>query len=48
MKYTTALVNNQEVDLVTAKNYWNEVSADPMYESVRQQVDEYLISKLIV
>lgn len=47
LKYTTALVNNQEVDLVTAKNYWNEVSADPMYESVRQQVDEYLISKLM-
>lgn len=47
LKYTTALVNNQEVDLVTAKNYWNEVSTDPMYESVRQQVDEYLISKLM-
>ena len=47
IKYAKELVNGQEVDLITAKNYWNAVSANPIYETVRRQIDEYLMLKLI-
>ena len=47
IKYAKELVNGQEVDLITAKNYWNAISANPIYETVRRQIDEYLMLKLI-
>lgn len=46
-KYIAALLSNQEIDLKTAENYWNVVSIDPAHEATRQQVDKYLMSKLM-
>ena len=46
-KYVAALLNNQEIDLKTAEDYWNVVSIDPAHEATRQQVDKYLMSKLM-
>lgn len=46
-KYITELLNNKEIDLKTAENYWNVISVNPAYESTTQQVDKYLMSKLM-
>ena len=45
--YINALLHNQEMDLTIAEDYWNVVSIDPLFENVKQQVDKYLISKLM-
>lgn len=46
-KYIAELLNNQDIDFKTAENYWNVVSIDPAHEATRQQVDKYLMSKLM-
>lgn len=45
--FVNALKSNQEVDLKTAEDYWNVVTLNPEFTSIRQEVDKYLMSKLM-
>lgn len=45
--YINALLQNKEVNLTIAEDYWNVVSIDPAFNGIRQQVDKYLMSKLV-
>lgn len=46
-RYVKDLLNNKEIDMLTAESYYNVVSIDPRFAQTQQQVDKYLMSKLM-
>lgn len=46
-RYIKDLLNNKEIDMLTAESYYNVVSIDSRFAQTQQQVDKYLMSKLM-